>query len=269
MENFKYLPVLTIAGSDSGGGAGIQADLKTFSALGCFGTSAITVITAQNTLGIFAIHPIPTKIVQNQIISVMEDIKPLTIKIGMVYSAEIVIAIAETLKNYPNIPIIFDPVMSASSGNTLVQKDTVDAFKKYLFPLVTLLTPNLFEAALLIKQNVTNLEEVKNAAAHLLNCGLKNVLIKGGHLQGGALINFYQNQEGEKREFHSIKIKSQNLHGTGCTLSSAIAAYLAKGDNLTLSIEKATIFVHEAIKAAINMKIGKGTGPLNHFFNLI
>lgn len=265
MESFKYLPVLTIAGSDSGGGAGIQADLKTFSALGCFGTSAITAITAQNTLGIFAIHPIPPKIVQKQIIAVMEDIKPLTIKIGMLYSAEITIAVAETLKNYPNIPIIFDPVMSASSGDTLVLKDTVNAFKKYLFPLVTLLTPNLFEAAQLTQQSVTNLEEVRNAAINLLNYRLKNVLIKGGHLQGDELINFYQNQSGVLQLFKSIKIKTNNLHGTGCTLSSAIAAYLAKGFNLLEAIAKAGEFVNQAIKNGINLKIGEGNGPLNPF----
>ena len=266
MEKQNYLPVLTIAGSDSGGGAGIQADLKTFAALGCYGTSVITAVTAQNTLGITAIHPIPPEIVQQQIIAVMEDIKPLAIKIGMLYSPEIAIAVAETLKNHPDIPIIFDPVMSASSGDSLMQNETKNAFKNHLFPLTTLLTPNIYEAAQLSQLTVENLADMKKAALILLKHGLKNILIKGGHLEGDELINFYQNQDGKQVQFISKKINSQNLHGTGCTLSSAIAAYLAQGFSLISAIEKAGEYVHEAILQGADVKTGKSYGPLNHFF---
>jgi hydroxymethylpyrimidine/phosphomethylpyrimidine kinase len=266
MSQFKYLPVLSIAGSDSGGGAGIQADLKTFAALGCYGTSVITAVTAQNTLGISAIHPIPSEIVKQQIVAVMDDIQPKAIKIGMLFSEEIVIAVAATLKNYPNIPVIFDPVMSASSGDSLMQNETINAFKKHLFPLITLLTPNLSEAAQLTQQTVENLEDMKNSASILLNQNLKNVLIKGGHLLGDELINFYQNQDGKQQQFFSKKIDSKNLHGTGCTLSSAIAAYLAQGFSLVTAIEKAGEYVHQAILQGANVKAGNGNGPLNHFF---
>ncbi|MFC5283858.1 bifunctional hydroxymethylpyrimidine kinase/phosphomethylpyrimidine kinase [Pedobacter alpinus] len=266
MKSFKYLPVLSIAGSDCGGGAGIQADLKTFAALGCYGTSVISAVTAQNTLGISAVHPIPSEIVKQQIIAVMDDIQPLAIKIGMLYSAEIVIAVAETLKNYPNIPIIFDPVMSASSGDSLMQKDTLKAFQAHLFPIIILLTPNLNEATQLTQQAVKNLEDMKNVASKLLKLGLKNVLIKGGHLHGEQLINFYQNQEGHQHQFISEKINSQNLHGTGCTLSSAIAVYLAQGFSLLAAVERSGNYVHQSILQGANVKVGSGNGPLNHFF---
>ncbi len=264
----KYPSVLTIAGSDSGGGAGIQADLKTFAALGCYGTSAITAITAQNTLGVFAIYPSPAEIVKQQIVAVMDDIKPKAIKIGMLYSAEIVIAVAEVLKNHPDIPIIFDPVMSATSGNSLIQQHVLTTFKSHLFPLIALLTPNLFEASQLANQSVKTIEDMEKAASSLINEDLKSVLIKGGHLKSEELINYYLDSKGISKQFKSTKIETNNLHGTGCTLSSAIAAYLAHEFDLLTAIEKAGEFVNKAIKAGADLKIGEGNGPLNHFFGL-
>ena len=268
MQRKIQTAVLTIAGSDSGGGAGIQADLKTFAALGCFGTTAITAITAQNTLGISVIYPLPVEIIKAQIVAVMDDIQPSAIKIGMLYNEAIVVAVAETLKKYPRIPVVFDPVISASSGDILVQEDVLNAFKQYLFPIITLLTPNLFEAAQLSNQSVKTTDDMERVAVFLINQGLKSVLIKGGHLEGNTLINFYLDQKGTSKRLKSTRIESNNLHGTGCTFSAAIAAYLAQGFSLLKAIKKASFFVHEAIKSGKDLKIGNGIGPLNHFFDL-
>ncbi|HET8827729.1 MAG TPA: bifunctional hydroxymethylpyrimidine kinase/phosphomethylpyrimidine kinase [Pelobium sp.] len=267
MQKPKYLPVLTIAGSDSGGGAGIQADIKTFEALGCFGASAITAITAQNTLGIFAIHSIPASTVKAQIVSVMDDIKPLAIKIGMLYHANTVKCVAETLKKYPLIPIIFDPVITASSGDNLNQGEVLSAFKEYLFPIVDLLTPNLSEASQLLNRKVETLADMEDAAKLLIrDTQLKSVLVKGGHLVGNDLVNFYLHQNGYSQAFKYKRINSGNLHGTGCTLSSAIAGYTAQGFTLLAAIEKAGDFVSKAIKAGQNLRLGEGNGPLCHSF---
>ena len=267
MTVYKYPSVLTIAGSDSGGGAGIQADLKTFSALGCYGTSAITAITVQNTMGVSGIHSIPEDIVSRQIIAVMDDIKPAAIKIGMVHSAEMAVSISETLAKYKNTPVIFDPVMVATSGDKLIKEDTVSVLKRVLFPLMTLITPNLDEAEILTGQSINSVQEMQKAAKALLqtNCGA--VLLKGGHLKGEKLYDVYINSNGDELIFESDYIDSENVHGTGCTLSSAIAAYLALGNDLPLAIEKARIYVHDAILFGKDVKTGQGHGPLNHFFN--
>ncbi|MCX2479772.1 bifunctional hydroxymethylpyrimidine kinase/phosphomethylpyrimidine kinase [Pedobacter sp. MC2016-15] len=267
MTVYKYPSVLTIAGSDSGGGAGIQADLKTFSALGCYGTSAITAITVQNTMGVSGIHSIPEDIVSRQIIAVMDDIKPAAIKIGMVHSAEMAVSISETLAKYKYTPVIFDPVMVATSGDKLIKEDTVSVLKRVLFPLMTLITPNLDEAEILTGQSITSVQEMQKAAKALLqsNCGA--VLLKGGHLKGEKLYDVYINSNGDELIFESDYIDSENVHGTGCTLSSAIAAYLALGNDLPLAIEKARIYVHDAILFGKDVKTGQGHGPLNHFFN--
>ncbi|EHQ30294.1 bifunctional hydroxymethylpyrimidine kinase/phosphomethylpyrimidine kinase [Mucilaginibacter paludis] len=267
MKKFKYTSVLTIAGSDSGGGAGIQADLKTFAALGCYGTSAITAITVQNTLGVTAIHSIPPEIVAGQITAVMDDIKPLAIKIGMIHSAELALAIATTLKNYPHIPVVLDPVMVATSGDQLIEHDTIGLLKKELFPLATLLTPNLDETALLTGKRVNNVTDMQNAAAELLKKGCKAVLIKGGHLQGDTLYNFYLDQNADQELFSSVAVQSRNTHGTGCTLSSAIAAFLARGNSLKNAIIQAQHYIHQAIEQGAQVVTGQGHGPVNHFFN--
>jgi len=267
MSLYRYPSVLTIAGSDSGGGAGIQADLKTFSALGCYGTSAITAVTVQNTLGVNGIHSIPAGIVKGQIIAVMDDIKPAAIKIGMVHHSEMAIAIAETLKSYNNTPVIFDPVMVATSGDKLIKEDTVSVLKTVLFPLMTLITPNLDEAEILTGQRITNVEEMRIAAKILLQTGCAAVLLKGGHLKGKKLYDVYTSADAEEQTFESDYIDSENVHGTGCTLSSAIAAYLALGYAMPAAIEKARTYVHDAILHGKDIRTGEGHGPLNHFFN--
>jgi hydroxymethylpyrimidine/phosphomethylpyrimidine kinase len=267
MKAYQYPSVLTIAGSDSGGGAGIQADLKTFSALGCYGTSAITAVTVQNTLGVSGIHSIPAAIVQGQIIAVMDDIKPAAIKIGMVHNAEMAIAISDTLKAYTSTPVIFDPVMVATSGDKLIKEDTISILKTVLFPMMTLITPNLDEAEILTGQRITNVEEMRKAAKILLQTGCAAVLLKGGHLKGKKLYDVYTSAQGDEQTFESDYIDSENVHGTGCTLSSAIAAYLALGKDLPVAIEQARTYVHQAILYGKDVKTGHGHGPLNHFYN--
>ncbi|MFC6999686.1 bifunctional hydroxymethylpyrimidine kinase/phosphomethylpyrimidine kinase [Rufibacter roseus] len=266
MKTYKYPAVLTIAGSDSGGGAGIQADLKTFSALGCFGTSAITAITVQNTRGVTGIHSIPTEVVQGQIKAVMEDIKPAAIKIGMVHSPELVQAIAEVLRQY-QVPVVLDPVMVATSGDKLMQDETISLLQQVLFPLALVATPNLDEANILSDLEIRNVDEMKIAAQKILQTGCGSVLLKGGHLQGPRLYDVYQPQHGEVQVFESEAIQSQNTHGTGCTLSSAIAAYLSLGFPITHAIAQARAYVYEAIDQGKDVKTGEGHGPLNHFFH--
>lgn len=264
---YKYPVVLSIAGSDSGGGAGIQADLKTMSALGCFGTTAITAITVQNTMGVTGIHAVPVEFVIGQIRSVMDDLKPSAIKIGMVYSAELVQGIVATLKHYPDVPVIFDPVMVTSSGDRLIQAQTVDAFKLSLFPLATLITPNLDEASVLRGKQISTVEEMKVAAQQLLQYGSEAVLIKGGHLASEELSDVYLHQDGDLKVFTSRKIETRNTHGTGCTLSSAIACYVALGNDLSTAVEKSTLYVARAIEHGRDVKTGEGFGPVNHFFD--
>ncbi len=269
MNKYQYPVVLSIAGSDSGGGAGIQADIKTISALGCYGTTVITAITAQNTLGVNSIYAIPSEIVNAQMTSVINDIPPSAIKVGMVYlrgSAEI---IASILKQHGEIPVVFDPVMVSTSGTNLMNSDCLSIFKNLLFPLTTLLTPNLDEAALITGMEVNNLADMHVAASRIIDLGCNAVLIKGGHLQGNDLYDVYRDRDGQQQVFKSKAIQSNNTHGTGCTLSSAIASYLALGHDLTLAIEKGKDYVHHAIEHGKNIKIGKGIGPLNHFFSLL
>ncbi|WP_114940742.1 bifunctional hydroxymethylpyrimidine kinase/phosphomethylpyrimidine kinase [Mucilaginibacter endophyticus] len=267
MQYYQYCSVLTIAGSDSGGGAGIQADLKTFAALGCNGTSAITAITAQNTLGITDIHVVPPAMVKNQINAVMSDIRPSAVKIGMLPNAETVQAVADTLKKHEPVPIILDPVISSSSGKQLTNNEALLAMKDLLFPMVTLLTPNLNETTQLTGKQVGNVDDMMDAAETLLNLGCQSVLVKGGHLNGAELYNVYADQQGKRETFAYSFINSLNTHGTGCTLASAIAAYTARGQSITEAIASAGIYVNIAIKEGQNIKTGEGCGPLNHFFN--
>jgi hydroxymethylpyrimidine/phosphomethylpyrimidine kinase len=265
MKRYKYPAVLTIAGSDSGGGAGIQADLKTFSALGCFGTSAITAITAQNTLGVTGIHSIPAAIVQAQIKAVMEDIKPAAIKIGMVHSIELVEAIAVQLKQY-SLPIVVDPVMVATSGDKLIEDNTIELLKQELFPLAEVVTPNLDEAEILAGMQVNNVEDMKVAGRIILQTGCRSVLVKGGHLKGDRLYDVFMHKNGTVQVCESEAIASDNTHGTGCTLSSAIASFIAIGHPLTEAIEQARQYVYNAIDHGKDVKTGEGHGPLNHFY---
>ena len=267
MKKYTYPAVLTIAGSDSGGGAGIQADLKTFSALGCYGMSVITALTAQNTLGITGIHSIPPGFVKAQLDAVLQDIRPLAIKIGMIHSPELVAVIADALRQYPDIPVILDPVMVATSGDRLIAEETVKHLVSQLFPLSTLITPNLDEAALLANVPIKTVNDMQNAGKNIMQQGCNALLLKGGHLDQEELTSLLFTSDGEIESFTSIKINTKNMHGSGCTLSSAIAAYIALGKSLQDAVALAQDYVHAAIYYGKDVTTGKGHGPLNHFYN--
>lgn len=264
----QYKRVLTIAGSDSGGGAGIQADLKTMSALGCYGMSAITAITAQNTLGVSDIHPIPTSTIKAQIRDVLNDIGADAIKIGMLHSSEVIIAVAETLREYNIENIVLDTVMVATSGDKLLQDDAVKALVKYLFPLAKIITPNIPEAEIFLNRKITTNEELLQAAKDLTKLGARSVLLKAGHFEEKKeLIDiFYDKEEDEIVELKTKRIETKNTHGTGCTLSSAIASFLAKGYSLPLAVRDAKFYIDNAIKFGADFTIGKGHGPVKHFY---
>jgi hydroxymethylpyrimidine/phosphomethylpyrimidine kinase len=263
---YKYPAVITIAGSDSGGGAGIQADLKTFAALGCYGSSAITAVTVQNTLGVQAIHSIPAEIVEGQIRAVMDDIKPAAVKVGMVHTPELASIINETLRNYPGVPVIFDPVMVSTSGHKLILDDTIAALKAGLIVSADLLTPNLDEAVLLCGKRIKSLEDMLEAAKLLIGFGCKAVLLKGGHLNGPIMYDVYVSAEGFSTVFNAAHIQTRNTHGTGCTLSAAIAAKFALGYSMIPAIESAKSYLSSALEHGRDVQTGAGSGPLNHFF---
>jgi hydroxymethylpyrimidine/phosphomethylpyrimidine kinase len=267
MSKYRYPVVLSIAGSDSGGGAGIQADLKTMSALGCFGTTAITAVTVQNTLGVSGIHVIPVAFVKAQIKAVMDDLEPSAVKIGIVPSAELAIAIAEVLAGYPKVPIVFDPVMVATSGHRLIESDTIAMFKKDLFPLAQIVTPNLDEAAILAEIEINTLADMKAAAVRIIQYGCNAVLVKGGHLKGPDLFDVYLDKHGDEHIFRSTAIDTPNTHGTGCSLSSAIASFIALGNDLPKAVMQSKLYVQHAIEHGKDVKTGNGHGPLNHFFD--
>lgn len=264
-----YPIVLSIAGSDSSGGAGIQADLKTFSALGVYGATAITAITAQNTLGVHAQCPIPPQMVYDQITAVVDDLHPSFVKIGMLSNAEIVLAVAEALGKY-SLPIVLDPVMVSSSDHRLLSVEAQDLVKKKLLPMAMLLTPNLPEMKALTDLPLSTYEEKEKAAKYLLDCDAQAILLKGGHEEGDVKtdILFTLSDNGiQSSLFVSDSIPTRNIHGTGCTLSSAIAAYLAKGLRLEEAIAAAKKYISEAIRAGADIEIGYGFGPVNHGFN--
>lgn len=267
MKKYTYPTVLTIAGTDPSGGAGIQADLKTFAALGCYGMSVVTALVAQNTCGVRAIHSVPPEFVREQLLAVLEDIRPDAIKIGMVHSVGLVNVIADILTAYPDIPVVFDPVMIATSGHRLIEQDTVAAIVEKLFPLSEVITPNMDEASFLTGIPVKGIDDMQEAAAMIMQMNPKALLLKGGHLQSEKLTSMLVNTAGLIQEYHSDKIDTKNMHGSGCTLSSAIASYLAIGDSLRDAVAKAQVYVHGAIFNAADVIIGKGNGPLNHSYN--
>lgn len=258
---------LTIAGSDSSGGAGIQADLKTFEVFGVFGTTAITSVTAQNTCGVYAVADIPTDVVIGQIEAVLDDFPVSAIKLGMMSSATIIQAVADVLKRRaPTIPTVLDPVMVASSGDRLLHADAIKTLIEQLIPLATIVTPNLPEAEVLTGINVASFQEMHQAANAIADMEAAAVLIKGGHypqtnncLPESVDLLLYQ---GEFYEFSLQWIQTNNTHGTGCTLSSAIAALLALGYQLPEAVIKAKEYVHSAVLSAPNL--GNGRGPLLH-----
>jgi hydroxymethylpyrimidine/phosphomethylpyrimidine kinase len=264
---FKYTSVLTIAGSDSGCGAGIQADIKTISALGCFATCAVTAITVQNTLGVSGIHSVPAEIVRDQIKAVMDDIKPDVIKIGMIHTKELAIIIAETLRQYPTVTVILDPVMVAASGDVLIEEETIAALTQCLFPLAALVTPNIEEAIILSGITIRNVDDMKEAAHRIRQTGCKAILLKGGKLQGDRVFDLYVDQSGKELLLKSNYITTDNIHGAGCTLSAAIASYRALAYAMEDAVKHAHTYIHQAIEHGKDVKTGKGNGPLNHFYD--
>lgn len=259
---------LTIAGSDSGGGAGIQADLKTFSALGVYGCSVITALTAQNTQTVTGVMNVPHEFIGQQIDAVFSDIQVNSVKIGMLSVPEIIDAVASGLKRHNISNIVLDPVMVAKSGDALLQPNAVAAVREVLLPLADVITPNLPEAAALLDgASITNVDEMRAAASALLDLGPKAVLLKGGHLEGAESPDLLVDANGSQ-VLHSTRIDTRNTHGTGCTLSSAIAAGLALGKDLQHAVGDAKIYVGAAIGAADSLDIGRGHGPVHHFHQL-
>nr|WP_315204696.1 bifunctional hydroxymethylpyrimidine kinase/phosphomethylpyrimidine kinase [uncultured Albidiferax sp.] len=262
----RYLRLLSIAGSDSGGGAGIQADLKTFSALGCYGMTALAALTAQNTRGVTAIHPVPPAFLKAQLQAVLDDIGVDAVKIGMLHSPEMVEIVAWAIDHYQLKKVVLDPVMVATSGDRLMAQETVQVLVDQLFPRATVVTPNLDEAALLLGRTVDNAEALEPAVADLLAMGAQAVLVKGGHLPGSAVVDVLGLADGKRQRWESVRIATHNGHGTGCTLSSAIAVYLAEGQALPEAVGLARSYILGAITGGAQVHTGHGQGPLNHGF---
>jgi len=257
---------LTIAGSDSSGGAGIQADLKTFAALGVYGASVITALTAQNTRGVTAIHEVPADFVTAQIDAVFSDLDIAAVKVGMVSRAAVIGTVAAGLKRHQAKKIVLDPVMAASSGDRLLVDTAIETLRHELIPLALVVTPNLPEAAALTGANLArNEQEMEIQAREILSLGSRYVLIKGGHGEGEESLDLLIGQ-GEVVRLSAKRIATKNTHGTGCTLSSAIAAGLANGFGLTHAVREAKSYVTAAIAAADRLQVGRGHGPLNHFY---
>lgn len=267
----KYISTLTIAGSDCSGGAGIQADLKTMSALGTFATSVITSVTAQNTCGVTAIHVIPNDVIAAQIKAVMEDIYPMAIKVGMLNDRATMQTVAATLKQYKVPNLVIDPVMVSTSGHRLMEEEAVATFIQELLPMASILTPNLPEAEILADMKIENVEHVYQAAQRIIDKGCKSVLIKGGHAKGNSKTDYLftqrEDQSVDVSSFSSDTVDTKNTHGTGCTLSSAIAAFLAQGLAVNEAVKAAKEYVTNALKGGADVEIGHGYGPVNHFFN--
>jgi len=266
--NRQYCRVMTIAGSDSGGGAGIQADLKTISALGCYGASAITAVTVQNTRGVTGIHGLPPDFVYRQIRAVLDDIGSDAVKIGMLHAPEIVEAVARVLRESEIRNVVLDPVMVAASGDKLIEDATIDTLIRELFPLVDVLTPNLDEAAVLLDRPLNTLEDMRAAAPDLLRLGSRSVLVKGGHLREDQLYDLFveRSRPDDSVLMTNARIETNNIHGSGCTLSSAIAVFLARGQSLQEAVKSGVDYTQQAILAGKDYRLGRGSGPLNHFF---
>jgi len=262
-----YHRVLTIAGSDSGGGAGIQADLKTFSALGCYGMSVITALTAQNTRGVTAIHAVSREFTIAQMEAVFSDLGADAVKIGMLFSAELIETVAKQLKRFHAENIVVDPVMVAQSGDKLLRDDAIEAIKGHLMPLATVLTPNLPEASVFLNRKIQTLEEMEQAGRDLAQYGSRSILLKGGHLEDQDSSDLlHMRAEDRSILLKGERIETNNNHGTGCTLSSAIASYLAKGKDLEEAVRRAKEYITEAIRVGADYRIGHGHGPVHHFF---
>lgn len=264
----SYHRALTIAGSDSGGGAGIQADLKTFSALGCYGMTVITALTAQNTVSVTGIQAVPPDFIALQMDAVMTDIGADAVKIGMLHSPEVIRTVAKCLQKYDCSNIVLDPVMVTRNGDKLLQDDAVQALKESLFPMATVITPNLAEASILLDREVTGISQMESACRDLADLGCDRVFLKGGALEGTNSVDlFYDRKVDEILKLESLRVDTRNSHGTGCTISSAIASCLAKGMELSAAVRDAKAYIDGALRGGADVKIGSGHGPVHHFHN--
>lgn len=263
----QYKRVLTIAGSDSGGGAGIQADIKTISACGCYAMTAITAITVQNTTGVTGVHPVPIITVREQIAAVLDDIGADAIKIGMLHSSEIIMTIKNTLQKYNIKNIVLDPVMVATSGDKLLQDEAIEILKHELIPITRIITPNIPEAEILLGKKIRLKEDLARMARELSPSKTVSVLLKMGHLTGNEITDIlYNAEEDQIIELKSKRVYTKNTHGTGCTLSSAVASFLALGLPLNDSVKNAGDYIHQAILNGAHYSTGKGHGPVHHFY---
>lgn len=267
-ENKKYkVPtVLSIAGFDGSGGAGIQADTKTISSLGCYAMNVLTALPVQNTQGVKNIFDIPVEAVKEQLDCLFEDIYPDSIKIGMVHNSKLVETISDFLKDYKG-SIVFDPVMVSTSGHRLIQEETIAAIKELLFPIAQIITPNLDEVSVLVGREISTVHAMEEVSDEILSLGCNAALLKGGHLQSEILTSILIQKNQAAQYFESRRVQTKNTHGSGCSLSSAIASFLARGYHLEQSTENALMYINSAIKGSKDLVIGKGNGPLNHFFN--
>ena len=279
----RYPIVLSIAGSDSVGGAGIQADIKAISATGSYSATAITAVTVQNTLGVEAVHPVPPEIVEAQINSVLSDIGADAVKIGMLHSAELIRGVKHSLKKFDITNIVLDPVMVSTSGHRLLQEDAVQVLINELIPMARIITPNIPEAEILLCKHIDSQEELKQAAielsAEFSHSRKVSVLMKAGHVKLDSsdaadcehLLTdvFYNAEDGKLSELPSLYINTRNTHGTGCTLSSAIASYLAQGESLENAVRRGKTYIANAIKSGAEYEIGHGHGPVNHFWGML
>ena len=255
---------MTVAGSDSGGGAGIQADLKTFAALGVYGTSVLTAVTAQNTLRVTAVHEVPPETVAAQIDAVLTDVGADAVKTGMLSSAPIIEVVAEELRRHGIQRLVVDPVMVAKSGDRLLREDAVEALRTLLLPLATVVTPNVPEAEALANMKIWTAEDARLAARRIAELGAGAVVVKGGHLPGPSVDRLYDGRAFS--DFSAPRVETSNTHGTGCTFASAIAAGLARGSNVAEAVAAAKEYVTQALKSSY--PLGHGHGPLNHLFAL-
>lgn len=269
----KYRTALTIAGSDPSGGAGLQADLKTFSALGVYGSTAVVAIVDENTQGVFGVHPVPEGFVAGQIRSVLSDVGADAVKIGMLHSSSLVRTVLSTLQEYPDVrDIVLDPVMVATSGDPLLEAEAIDTLRDELIPYCRVITPNLPEVSLLLGEKIDGQEQLEDAAralSALYPDARVSVMLKAGHLCDETLTDvFYNAESGRMSRLTSMRVDTVNTHGTGCTMSSAIAAWLARGADLDTAARRAKDYVAAAIEAGASYSIGRGHGPVHHFHAL-
>lgn len=269
MQELPLYKTLSIAGFDGSGGAGIQADIKTFSALGCYAASALTSLPVQNTMGVRSVFDIPTRCVEEQIRAILEDISIDAVKIGVLHRHAIIESVGKILREFNIKNIVVDPVMVAKRGETLLIADSIAAMKEHIFPITTVLTPNLMEASALLGRDIMEKHQMQQAAVDLLAIGPQAVVVKGGHLKGDC-DDCLAIQVGKEKIhwFENPRIQSQNTHGTGCTFSSAVTAYLARGNTVPEAVNKAKKYLTQAIEAGANIEIGGGNGPVHHFYHL-